>query len=159
MDITFDTEHGRFNYRVCAIITHNNKLLAMHDECSPYFYLPGGRVKLHETAEKAVLREIKEELQINANIVRPLWLNQSYFIEEVSKEKYHEICLYFLLDIEKTDLLKNERNFTILENNHTHNFEWLPFDTLKNKYLYPNFIKEEIFNFPASLVLREEKEY
>lgn len=31
MDITFKTEQGIFNYRVCAIITHNNKLLAMKD--------------------------------------------------------------------------------------------------------------------------------
>lgn len=35
MDISFKTEEGRFNYRVCGIIIHNNKILAMHDERSP----------------------------------------------------------------------------------------------------------------------------
>ena len=103
MDITFKTEEGRFNYRVCAIIIHDGKILAMHDERSPYFYLPGGRVALHETAEVAVLRELKEEFDIDAGIVRPLWLNQSFFTEDVSKEKYHELCLYFLVDVTKTD--------------------------------------------------------
>ena len=32
MDITFKTEQGRFNYRVCGMIIHNNKILAMHDQ-------------------------------------------------------------------------------------------------------------------------------
>ena len=81
MDITFCTEQGRFNYRVCAIIINDDKLLAMHDERSPYYYLPGGRVKLHETAEEAIIRELQEELRINAKIIRPLWLNQSFFTE------------------------------------------------------------------------------
>lgn len=55
MDLTFKTDQGRFNYRVCAIIIHDGKILSMHDECSPYYYLPGGRVDLHETAEKTDL--------------------------------------------------------------------------------------------------------
>ena len=39
----------------------NNKILAMHDERSPYFYLPGGRVQMGETAEHAVVRGVEEE--------------------------------------------------------------------------------------------------
>ena len=94
MDITFKTSKGRFNYRVCAIIIHENKLLAMKDEHSPYSYLPGGRVKLHETSEQAILRELKEELKIDCDIIRPLWLNQNFFTEDVNKEQYHELCLF-----------------------------------------------------------------
>ena len=59
MDISFKTEDGRFNYRVCAIIIHDGKILAMKNERTPYYFLPGGRVGLHETAEVAVLRELK----------------------------------------------------------------------------------------------------
>ena len=157
MDITFNTEQGVFNYRVCAIMIHENKLLAMHDERSPYFYLPGGRVHLHETAEKAIVREIKEELEIDANIVRPLWLNQGFFIEDVNKKKYHELCLYFLMDFENTHLLDNGDKFTLSEGKHTHIFEWLPFDRLKDEYIYPSFIKDGVFDLPQSLTLRTER--
>ena len=72
MDITFETEVGRFNYRVCAVLLDRGRILAMHDERSPYFYLPGGRVRMGERAEDAVLREVREELGIEARIVRPL---------------------------------------------------------------------------------------
>lgn len=153
MDISFKTESGRFNYRVGAIIVHDNAVLVMHDERSPYFYLPGGRVALHETAEDAVLREVKEELGIDAKIIRPLWVNQSFFTEDVEKERFHEICIYFLIDITATDLLSKGKIFTFHEKQHTHTFEWLAFDRLKEEYFYPLFLKEKIFALPETLTL------
>ncbi len=156
MDITFKTEEGRFNYRVCAIITHENKLLAMKDERSPYFYLPGGRVNLHETAEQAVLRELKEELRVDASIIRPLWFNQSFFTEDVTKEQYHELCVYFLVDISKTSLLEKGIKFSLIEGIHSHTFEWLSFESLKYEYIYPLFIKDKIGDLPNELTMITE---
>ena len=66
MDITFETGKEKFNYRVCAIIINDGKILAMKDYRTPYYYLPGGRVQMGETAEAAVLREVLEELNIEA---------------------------------------------------------------------------------------------
>lgn len=95
MDISFKHEDQKFNYRVCAVILSENKILAMHDERSPYFYLPGGRVAMGETAELAVIREVQEELGITPRIIRPLWLNQAFFTEDVDALRYHELCIYF----------------------------------------------------------------
>lgn len=158
MDTTFKTDEGRFNYRVCAIIVNDNKLLAMQDERSPYYYLPGGRVNLHETAEGAVLRELREELDIEAEIIRPLWLNQSFFVEDVNKERYHEICLYFLMDISRTELLEKGERFILTEGKQKHFFEWLPFEKLKSEYLYPTFIKDKIYDLPQGLTMVTETE-
>ena len=113
MDITYVSNRKKFNYRVCAIIISNNKILAMHDERSPYFYLPGGRVQMGETAEHAVVREVEEELNITPKIIRPLWLNQSFFTEDVDKLNYHEICIYYLMDISATGLLDKGERFTL----------------------------------------------
>ena len=151
MDITFLTDSGRFNYRVGAVMIHDDKILAMHDERSPYYYLPGGRVSLYETAENAVLREIKEELLVDAEIVRPLWFSENFFIEDVDHDKYHEICIYFLIDISKTDLLTKGEKFVLHEGRHTHEFEWLEFKRLKSEYFYPVFLKEKIFELPTHL--------
>ena len=158
MDITFDTSEGRFNYRVCAILLQGDRLLAMHDERSPYYYLPGGRVRMGERAEDAVLREVREELGIDARIVRPLWLSQAFFNEDVDRMDFHELCLYFLLDVSETDLLSRGDCFTRRERHHTHTFEWLPFDKLKDEYLYPLFLKTEIYHLPKSLTLRTDRE-
>ncbi len=37
MDISFNQENQRFNYRACAMIISENRILAMHDERSPTF--------------------------------------------------------------------------------------------------------------------------
>lgn len=58
MDVSFISGNDKFNYRVCAMIISDGKILAMHDDRSPYYYLPGGRVILGETAEYAVIREV-----------------------------------------------------------------------------------------------------
>ena len=119
MDISFVTEEGRFNYRVCAVILDGERILAMHDERSPYCYLPGGRVKMGERAEDAVLREVREELGIEAKILRPLWLHQAFFNEDVTRMDFHELCLYFLMDVSGTDLLARGDAFTRRERRHT----------------------------------------
>ena len=156
MDVVLKTENGRFNLRVCGIIINDGKLLAMRDENAPYYYLPGGRINLHEKAEDAILRELKEELDICAEIIRPLWVNQAFFVEEVSKDKFHEICLYFLIDISKSDLLERGEQFIRKEDRHTLTFEWLKFDVLKEKYIYPEFIKKEIYNLPENISFTTE---
>ncbi|MDO4778963.1 MAG: NUDIX domain-containing protein [Tissierellia bacterium] len=158
MDISYVSGKDKFNYRVCAVIINENKILAMKDERSPYFYLPGGRVQIGETAEHAVIREVEEELNIKSEIIRPLWINQSFFTEDVSKLNYHEICIYFLIDISKTDLLERGEKFTINEFYHTNKFEWLKFDRLKDEYFYPLFLKKDIFNIPEHLQIRTEIE-
>lgn len=158
MDISFVTEEGRFNYRVCAIIVDEGRILAMHDERSPYYYLPGGRVKMGERAEDAVVREVREELGIEAKVLRPLWLSQSFFNEDVDRMDFHELCLYFLMDHSETGLLARGDGFTRREGRRTHAFQWLPFERLRDEYFYPLFLKTEIFRLPETLTLRTDRE-
>lgn len=130
----------------------------MHDERSPYFYLPGGRVAMGETAEQAIIREVQEELQITPKFIRPLWLSQAFFTEEVDALRYHELCLYFLVDISQTDLLRRGPAFSLKEGAHTHTFEWLAFERLQDEFFYPVFLKKEIFTLPKEFTLRTDIE-
>jgi hypothetical protein len=47
---------------------------------------------------------------------------------------------------------------TLVGRNHTHEFEWLGFERLKDEYFYPLFLKEEIFRLPETLELRTDRE-
>ncbi|GGE32066.1 NUDIX hydrolase [Streptococcus himalayensis] len=158
MDISFLSDKGKFNFRVCAIILDDGKILAMKDERSPYYYLPGGRVKFGETAEEAIIREVKEELEIEGKIIRPLWLNQGFFEEDVDKITYHEICVYFLIDISHTKIAEKGKHFILHEHHHAHEFEWFKFEDLNDLYFYPLFLKKEIVRLPDEFTLRTEIE-
>ena len=110
------------------MIISDGEILAMHDDRSPYFYLPGGRVMHGETAE------------------------------DVDNLHYHELCIYFLMNIEDTDLLTRSKQFASNEGHRTHNFEWLEFDRLQDEYFYPLFLKKDIFNLPSEFTIRTEFE-
>ena len=144
MDITFKTDGARFNLRAAAVIMNENRVLAMSDERSPYFYLPGGKIALGETAEEAALRELREELGIEAKVVRPLYIAQSFFTEEGSGESFHEICFYILIDCSDTDLISRGDSFIIKERHHTLEFKWLDVADLENEYFYPTFLRERM---------------
>lgn len=157
-DISFKNGNEKFNYRACAMIINEGRILAMKDERSPYYYLPGGRIKIGETAEETVIRECNEELGITPKIIRPLWLNQAFFTEDVEHIDYHELCIYFLMDISETDILSRGENFVGIENGHSHFFEWLSFERLKDEYFYPIFLKKDIYNLPENFTIRTERE-
>lgn len=156
MDLTFKTEAGIFNYRVCAVILHDNALLATKNDNTSYYYLPGGRVKMHETAQAAMERELYEELGVHGTILRSLWLNQSFFTEDVTREQFHELCLYYLVDVSQTELLSMGKSFSRCEGKKHYLYEWIPLNKLNDTYLYPLFIKEKIHNLPENLTLLTE---
>lgn len=153
MDLTIRLPGGTFNFRVAAVMIHEGKLLIMRDSLSPCWYLPGGRVQLQERAEQALVRELQEELGICATLQRPLWLAQSFYREPVTGESYHELGLYLLTDISKTDLLSRGEIFCAREEQWINTFRWVDFDSLRRLRLYPQFLKEQIFHLPQALRL------
>ncbi|MGL4336045.1 MAG: NUDIX hydrolase [Turicibacter sp.] len=149
MDITFKTEMGRFNYRVAGLLIHNNKLLVMKDENSPYYYIPGGRVSLNEPSAEAVIREIKEEVEVDVEINRLVWSVENFFVEEQSGDKFHELGFYYLLNLKNDSLLDKGNEFMMTEGGkHRLEFSWKSLEEIKDLYIYPLFLKERILNLP-----------
>lgn len=149
MDVTFQTDVGRFNYRVAGILIHENRLLVMTDERSPYYYLPGGRVSMNEESTMAIKREIKEELDVEVEATQLLWIVENFFVEQQSQEQFHEIGMYYLLQLTEEDILKRGQEFIMNEGGYKKlSFLWLPLEKIKHLNIYPLFLKERIMNLP-----------
>lgn len=154
MDCTFKTPEGNFNYRVAAVICREGKILAMREETIGNWYLPGGRVKLHETLERALLREMGEELYLPGKIVRPLWLCENFFVLEEENIPYHELCMYFLVTLPEKGLPEGGEFWLTDTDGVNHQYRWLSKEDLQREQLYPSFLREEWPGLPEHLELR-----
>ena len=84
----------RFNPRVCAVICEDGRVLLHRRERDAFWALPGGRIEPGEFSERALAREINEELGREANPVRLLWIVENFFTYD--EVPFHEIGLYYL---------------------------------------------------------------
>lgn len=150
MDISFKTVEGRFNYRVAGLIVRDNKLLIMQDKGQPYYYVPGGRIKMHEKSEDAVKREVQEELGVEVIVNRMLWVNENFFEEATLQERFHEVCFFYLLEL-KTNGTLTDDEFVVDEDGKVHTYYWKSLDEIKNINLYPQFLREKIVDLPLHI--------
>ena len=149
MDLTFKTEQGRFNYRVGAVIINDGKILMAKSDGSPY-YSVGGRVQFGETAEQAVLREIYEETGVNAEIDRPLFVHENFFVAQETGEFFHEISLYFLIKQNPAFTQKLQCN-SYTDRGTKEKLYWLDINKLGNLNAKPDFFATELKSLPSSI--------
>lgn len=78
-DMTVPCEDGIINLRVGAIIMMNGKILMVGNDRADYLYSVGGRIKLGETSEEAVVREVFEETGVKMEVDRLGFIHENYF--------------------------------------------------------------------------------
>ncbi|MDO5131931.1 MAG: NUDIX domain-containing protein [Eubacteriales bacterium] len=146
MDLTFRFDTGTFNYRVGAVILHEGRILLMKNAEDPYLYTVGGRVRLHETTEEAVLREVKEETGISLRIDRFLFFQEQFFIGEVTGEQIHELGVYYLME-DSADLARLTcRSVTM--RGVPEELVWIPLEEIGRHYIVPESIAARLADLP-----------
>ncbi|WP_214804895.1 MULTISPECIES: NUDIX hydrolase [unclassified Exiguobacterium] len=97
LDINFKFEKQRFNHRAAAVIVKEGCLLIHRNIRDAFWALPGGRIQLMESGETAVVREIKEELGLEAQVKRFLCVHENFFTyEDVA---FHEVGFYYEVEL------------------------------------------------------------
>lgn len=143
-DITFkvvaENTPYRFNYRVAAIITANDKILIHKFTDADYAFLPGGRVQLGETAQEAIRRELQEELGIATQPTGMPFVAENFF--RYGGETFHEISFFFKIDGRELDLPEhNEIRGRI-------HYMWHRGDDLVGLNLQPEFLNDVLLDCP-----------
>jgi 8-oxo-dGTP pyrophosphatase MutT (NUDIX family) len=147
-DIVFERDGKKFNFRSVAILIHSDQVLLHRINNNPYWSLPGGRVEFSESASTTVIREMKEELHIECEVIRPLWVMENFF--NSFGFNFHEIAFYFLMST-SGDLLKKGDSFEEFDGKSKLTFKWHPLKELSTVKLYPEFLREALCNLPDSL--------
>ena len=147
VDVKFKEKEYSFHYRVIGVIVRDNKYLVQNIDGKDYYVLPGGHVRVGESSDDALIREIKEEVEID--IVREdfrLFCYHENIFERNGKIE-HWIEQYYLVD--SGEKLRKE-GWSFEENDidgvKTLNYIFVNKEELKKIDLKPLSVKELIIS-------------
>ena len=154
--ITFEIGSIRFTYRIGAIILSQGRLLCEEaiQEGQTFWFVPGGRAELLETATESLYRELLEELGVAPMSERLLFINENFF--GPPEKRQHELGLYFLVTLpENAAIYQTSQSFTLVDNDKQLgkqlSFRWLPLDSLEQFALYPTFLQSSLQQLPEQI--------
>lgn len=157
MDCTFNTDEGRFNYRVGALIKDDSTggrgriLMARNSaEREGVYYSVGGRVQYGECLEQAVLRELKEETGLDCEVERLCAIHENFFTAS-NGFKYHEFSSFFL--VKMTDELRAIKSGQRTTGGPADEIlQWIDLDNLEGITIFPNFFTTTDFTKETGVV-------
>jgi 8-oxo-dGTP pyrophosphatase MutT (NUDIX family) len=155
--ITFKPGDIRFTYRVGGILIQHEHVLCQSASEEGFWFLPGGRAEVGESARVTLLRETQEELGEALQIGRLLYVVENFFTD--ANDAWHELGLYFLLSAPADSLLTQSlETFTRLDEvGNSLRFDWLPIAQLEAFALYPPFFRTALQDIPDHPVHIEER--
>lgn len=146
--IVFDVDRNRFNFRTVGVCLHNNHVLLHHAEGEEHWTLPGGRVEFGESSEGALQREMREELGLEVQLERLLWIVENFF--SFGEVHVHEVAFYYKFQLPYRSGLEDTRRTYLREADGTRlTFQWFPIDGLEEVQFYPSFLRTGLCSIPS----------
>ncbi|MDD3303694.1 MAG: NUDIX domain-containing protein [Clostridia bacterium] len=155
MDITIDVEDYKLNVRAAAIIIHEGKVLVHKNVKTNYYALMGGRISIGEDSATTAIREVKEELGKEIELIGCASTIENFF--EMKDSKYHEILFVYLAEFVNEDDKKITTTMKNIEGKDYLQYEWLDISKIDTYPLYPLVAKDIIKNkkFPIHVIHNE----
>lgn len=127
--------------RVGAVLLRDQQILMAESssECGSVVYSLGGAVMFNETSEEALLREVKEETDLDIRVLRLLFVHENFFYQKELGGYNHEVCLYYLVE----PLCEENLDQMIKEQPQEH-IRWIKIDDLEKEHAYPSFFYEKL---------------
>lgn len=145
MDISIDLDKNVLHCRTAGVVINDGKILLNRAKIDDYWTPLGGKIKITESSEKAVIREFKEELGIDVKIVRLLWMVENFF--EMEAKSFHQYLFIYLLEDICGDLDCSDEEIEVLDNKDIV-YKWFDLKEISKIKVKPNFLKNKLTDLP-----------
>ncbi|MDN7240788.1 NUDIX domain-containing protein [Planococcus sp. N028] len=137
---------GLLFHEGCLLVEEQH---GIHSKGTGLFYRPiGGTIELGEPSAQALVREYREELNADVEIVRYVSCLENIY--QIEGNVFHEITQLYMVSFKENALYK-KKTFTVTEGTKTTTARWLPLTDLRKPetILYPvgllDVINQEIY--------------
>lgn len=123
---------------VAGFIMHKNKVLLIHHKKLDLWLPVGGHIEENETPDQALLREIKEEVGIDVNILNKSNFHQEgnvkynlatpFYVNVHSVGDHDHCCLFYVCKAINPEQLK-------IDKNELKNFDWFSKEDLNKEHI------------------------
>jgi 8-oxo-dGTP pyrophosphatase MutT (NUDIX family) len=145
----------RFVYRVAGVAIHDARVLLHRAGDDAFWALPGGRGEMMETSPETLRREMREEMGLEVNPERLLWVVENFF--DHTGKSFHELGLYFWMTFppdspvwargetfEGQELFPDGRRLPLF-------FQWFPLAHLATLTVVPSFLAAGLRHVPLTV--------
>ena len=139
-DLAIKMDGYKLNIRSVGIIIHNGKVLLHKRKSADYYALLGGHVRIGESSQDTVKREMQEELGKEIEITGYVSTVENFF--EMKGAKYHEIMFIYKAEFVKEEDKKLESTLQNIEGKDYLQYEWIDLDKIDEYPLRPDVLKE-----------------
>ncbi len=148
-DWLFETDKYLCGLRTVAVLVKDNKILVQRDINGNEYALPGGHIRIGETLEGGLIREISEEISVDVKCNRLLWSEECFW--KWNGKQAHSIAFYYLVELCKNQEIPDKGEFVSQKDNCNVVIGWMPVEKLQDIVIYPEFLKREIYNLNDSV--------
>ncbi len=148
-DWLFSADTYSCDIRTVGVLVKNNKILVQREKEGNEYALPGGHIKIGETLEDGLFREYKEETGIDIKIKHMLWSEECFW--EWGSRLAHNISFYFLIEESDGFEIPDVGEFVSHKDNCNVVIGWMDIDQIQNIVIYPEFLKNEIYNLNGQI--------
>ncbi|MFX1404773.1 MAG: NUDIX hydrolase [Promethearchaeota archaeon] len=161
MKIVIESEKDWFGSRATGVmLDEKNRVLLCQLERDDLWVLPGGGIRLHETLQETVERELFEEANFEITVQRLLWVIENFFIFHA--KKHHILEFYFLVTPREPtgiweqhefegqeDFLDADNFWHLPEGRTTLHFKWFDLTKLNEINFKPTILIELLKDLPT----------
>ena len=146
-DWIFRTDEYLCGLRTAGVLIRDGKLLVQRDRDGSEYALPGGHVKIGETTADGLVREYREETGADIKVEKLLWTEECFW--EWNGAQAHSIAFYYLIKICAGSDIPDIGEFVSHKDNCNVVLGWMPVEKLTDVTIYPDFIKQTIYELDA----------
>jgi ADP-ribose pyrophosphatase YjhB (NUDIX family) len=150
--VCFDDDEDRFQMRAAGIAVEDGHVLIHRATFESFWTLPGGRIEQGETSTETLVREMREELLVEAEI-GPLTILAESFFADIG-QRFHEIGFYHAMRLPpEFPRQRGEVCHTIIDGAALE-FRWVPTDevSLVEWSFFPTPLRPFLADLPTSVV-------